>query len=152
MIELTIPGRPLGKQRHRSRVINLKSGGSFLHEYTPEQTVNYELYVKILFTEKYPDFKPFAPKVPLHCDFKMYIPYTNDARKNNWVWAPNKPDEDNSKKIVYDALNHIAYADDSQIVSSTFEKRFSEQPRVELKLRLRSEQDRLDLEGSLWWR
>ena len=134
MIELTIPGRPLGKQRHRSRIINLKSGGSFIHEYTPEQTVNYEDFVKILFIEKYPAFKPYPPKLPLYCEFDMFVPYTVEARKNQWVWAAVKPDEDNSKKIVYDALNHVAYADDSQIVKCTFQKQFSDQPRIELKL------------------
>ena len=45
-----------------------------------------------------------------------------------------KPDIDNVVKVYADALNHLAYHDDSQVVSITCEKYYSEEPRVEVIL------------------
>ena len=41
---------------------------------------------------------------------------------------------DNVVKVYADALNHLAYHDDSQVVSITCEKYYSEEPRVEVIL------------------
>jgi Holliday junction resolvase RusA-like endonuclease len=43
-----------------------------------------------------------------------------------------KPDIDNIEKIIFDALNGIAYNDDSQIVSCWADKFYSTVPRVEV--------------------
>ena len=43
-----------------------------------------------------------------------------------------RPDADNIAKIVLDALNGIAYKDDSQIVDLSVPKRYSDKPRVEI--------------------
>lgn len=45
-----------------------------------------------------------------------------------------KPDIDNITKCVLDALNGIAYHDDSQIVRLTVEKFYAQQPRVEVDI------------------
>ena len=45
-----------------------------------------------------------------------------------------KPDIDNVVKVYADALNGIAYHDDTQIVSLVCEKYYSDQPRVEVKI------------------
>lgn len=45
-----------------------------------------------------------------------------------------KPDADNIAKIILDALNKIAYRDDSQITQLTVIKRYSEQPHVRVTL------------------
>ena len=45
-----------------------------------------------------------------------------------------RPDWDNVGKIVTDALNGVAYDDDSQIVSASVEKYYSEEPRTEIKI------------------
>jgi Holliday junction resolvase RusA-like endonuclease len=45
-----------------------------------------------------------------------------------------KPDWDNVGKIISDALNGLAYDDDSQIVSATVEKFYSDNPRVEIEI------------------
>jgi Holliday junction resolvase RusA-like endonuclease len=45
-----------------------------------------------------------------------------------------KPDADNIAKIILDALNKIAYKDDSQITQLTVIKRYSEQPYVRVTL------------------
>jgi Holliday junction resolvase RusA-like endonuclease len=45
-----------------------------------------------------------------------------------------KPDCDNIAKAVLDALNGIAYYDDSQVVTVTVEKLYSDTPRVEVEI------------------
>ena len=45
-----------------------------------------------------------------------------------------KPDADNIMKAVADALNGIAYKDDSQIVNVTIAKWYSDTPRVEVAI------------------
>jgi len=45
-----------------------------------------------------------------------------------------KPDLDNIMKVVCDALNQIAYRDDSQIVSAYLAKMYSDTPRVEVEI------------------
>jgi len=45
-----------------------------------------------------------------------------------------KPDLDNVMKVVCDALNQIAYRDDSQIVAASLVKMYSNTPRVEVEI------------------
>ena len=45
-----------------------------------------------------------------------------------------KPDIDNMAKTVLDALNGLAYVDDSQIYSLTLYKTYSERPGIYLKI------------------
>lgn len=45
-----------------------------------------------------------------------------------------KPDWDNIGKIICDALNGIAYADDSQIVLGQMVKKYSDNPRTDVRL------------------
>ena len=46
-----------------------------------------------------------------------------------------KPDMDNVVKMIADALNQVAYKDDTQIVDCQVRKFFSEEPRVEVIIR-----------------
>ena len=48
------------------------------------------------------------------------------------VQHTGKPDADNVLKIVGDALNGIVWADDSQIVSASINKRYGVQPALVL--------------------
>ena len=45
-----------------------------------------------------------------------------------------KPDWDNIGKIVSDALNGIAYRDDSQVVDSRVRKIYSNEPRTVIRI------------------
>lgn len=54
---------------------------------------------------------------------------------NNVIRPTKKPDMDNIVKIIADPLNGIAYHDDSQIVNCSIKKFFSDQPRVEVKIK-----------------
>ena len=130
MIKLTIPGPPCAKQR--PRVYGR-------HAVTPEKTVNYETLVKQLYIVEYHGKQLEGP---LQMTVKTYfeIPKSASARKaadmqNRAIRPTKKPDWDNLGKIISDALNGLAYHDDSQIVTATVEKWYSLEPRVEVEIR-----------------
>ena len=45
-----------------------------------------------------------------------------------------KPDVDNITKVILDALNGVAYLDDSGVIAVTVEKEYGEAARVEVEL------------------
>ena len=67
LVELTILGEPFGKQR--PRVIARGKGAS--RAFTPQKTVNYENYIKLLYRQKYKNFK-FEDKVPLYVQIAAF--------------------------------------------------------------------------------
>lgn len=113
MVVFTVPGKPQGKARARTT----KTG----HTYTPEKTVMYEKVVKQCFMESQPrqtwfDGEPLA--VNIYARFS--IPKSKTKREKlrmmqGYVMPTVKPDADNIAKIICDALNGVAYYDDTQI-------------------------------------
>ena len=129
MIILTIPGEPVAKGRPRM----MKSGIAF----TPTKTRNYETLVKELYIIENRD-KPML-EGQLSASINAHFTIPKSASKKNrekmleWEIRPTKrPDLDNIAKAVLDALNGLAYQDDSQIVSLTVNKFYSEVPGVEI--------------------
>ena len=130
MIKLTIPGEPCAKQRPR-----LGKG----YTYTPQKTVNYETLVRELYI-----LQNFRQKLDgeLVMTVRAYFTIPKSASKKKAadmvagrIRPTKRPDWDNVGKIISDALNGLAYHDDSQIVSATVEKWYSTEPRVEVELR-----------------
>lgn len=128
MIQLVIPGEPMGKARPRMT----RTG----FVYTPKKTVNYEILIKELFIIKYPDFQPLEGPVRMSLSAWLKIPKTSkkkvEAMESGEIRPTKKPDMSNILKSVEDALNNLAYHDDKQIVELEIEKRYSTRPRIEL--------------------
>lgn len=129
MIKLTIPGEPVAKGRPR-----VTRYGT----YTPEKTKNYETLVKELY---FVEHGQTLIEGELSIDIKAYfrIPKSASKKRKRLMASGDmrpvkRPDWDNVGKIVTDALNGVAYDDDSQIVSATVEKYYSEEPRTEIKI------------------
>ena len=68
-------------------------------------------------------------RVPRSASFKKQIDLIENHRPTK------RPDTDNFYKVIADALNGIAYYDDSQIVSTYITKFWSSDPRVEITIR-----------------
>lgn len=134
--EFTIPGKPTGKGRPRFT----KNG----HAFTPEATANYENLVKVCFYEQNradEPIKPIAPKTPIVAMITAYYPIPQSTSKKQrdrmaaaLVFPTVKPDTDNIAKCILDALNGIAYYDDAQIMLLIVWKRYSDEPRVSVKI------------------
>lgn len=127
-IHLEIPGKPMGKQRPK-----FWNG----HAATPTKTVNYETLVKELYITN----KLSMLEGAIMADIDIYydIPKSTSKKKKelmlkNEILPCKKPDIDNILKIIFDALNGIAYKDDSQIIQVRCAKLYSENPRVIVEL------------------
>lgn len=130
IIELTIPGEPQGKQRHK---------WSPRGTYSPKKTVNYETYIKELFAVKYPDFIPVESVLEIVLIAWLMIPSSASKVKKILMQAmelrPGKrPDVDNLIKVVMDALEKLAYKNDAQIVTAKIDKFYSVRPRLDIQI------------------
>ncbi len=124
----TVPGEPQGKARART------CGG---HTYTPEKTVLYENLIKTEYARQCGNLKfatlsdGTAQPVAVRIEAVYGIPKSYSKKKReralNGELAPTKkPDADNIAKVVCDALNGVAYVDDTQVIDLRVFKRFGE--------------------------
>jgi len=127
---LTIPGEPVAKGRPK-----FFNG----HATTPTKTLNYETLVKELYWAK------FAGNPMLQGQIKMTVraywtpPKNVSKRKRqamiDGIDRPTKrPDADNIAKAIADALNGMAYVDDSAIVDLRVLKYWGELAKVDIEI------------------
>jgi len=124
---LTIPMEPVAKGRPR-----LGRG----HTYTPQKTVDAEEFIQTVFLEKYPRSSPLLgvnTAIHLEVVFHKTFPKSMSKSARKTAWATSRPDLDNYIKLLTDALNGLAWGDDSQIVSMYIAKKYADAPLIELK-------------------
>lgn len=136
MIQFTVYGTPVGKQRPKFSTFN-----GHATAYTPQKTVNYENLVKLSYQQQCNN-KPYEKDVPLKAEIAAYFPIPKSTSKkkreamlNGEIYHTKKPDADNITKCILDALNGIAYYDDSQVVYIRCKKNYSDEPRAEIIIR-----------------
>ena len=128
-VSFTIPGTPIAKGRPK-----FASRGKYVQAYTPEKTLNYENLVKV----SYPGGKlSGAIEATIYLFFP--IPKSTSKKKaedmrNLRTLHTKKPDADNCIKAILDALNNIAYDDDSQIAMVRAYKFYSDEPKADVVL------------------
>jgi Holliday junction resolvase RusA-like endonuclease len=130
-ITFTVLGEPVGKARQRVTRFGT---------YTPEATVLYENLIKTEYRrqcgdQRFPDDQPLMLSVSAY----YQIPASASGKKHGLmlegkIRPMKKPDWDNVGKVVSDALNKLAYRDDTQIVECHITKQYAERPRVIVKL------------------
>ena len=131
-VRFEIPGPPVAKGRPRFR-----AAGGKVRTYTPEKTAEYENLVKLSYMEQV-NIKLTGQ---IAATIYAYFPIPkSESRKRHKLMADGeithtkRPDADNIAKTVLDALNGIAFDDDSQIWRLIVYKRYSEEPRVNVVL------------------
>ena len=102
--------------------------------YTPKKTTVYEKAVR----DGYAGFK-FKGAIMLSVVFGMPIPKSTTKKMRQMmldriVFPAKKPDTDNLLKAVCDALNGVAFDDDSQIVIMRGSKVYAAEPFVTIKI------------------
>ena len=127
-------GEPCGKGRPR-----------FTREgtpYTPSKTLSFEKLIQTEYMIQVRE-KPFPRGICLKIVIDAYMSYPRNIVKwkiplifQNLIRPTKKPDWDNIGKIVADALNGVAYHDDSQIVTGIVNKYYSNEPRTEIEITL----------------
>ncbi len=120
MISFIVQGIPVAKGRPKFVV-----RGRYASAYTPKKT-----------REAEDDFRKqcrhAAPEEPLEGPLKISIVFHMKKPKvmKGFSHHIKRPDVDNLLKLVLDSMNGVFYKDDSQIVSITAGKYYSEDPRT----------------------
>ena len=136
-ISITVPGKPIAKQR--AKTVRNKYTGQIM-SFTPKETINYANLIKQIYVNKYERYK-LEGAIRQVINAYYLIPKSTSKKKRELMaegrLRPTKrPDYDNIEKTFSDALESIAFDNDNQIVSSRFDKWYSEYPRVEIKLEI----------------
>jgi len=117
LLQFFVPGKVNGAQRHRARI-----QGGRVHTHRSESDRTNGQAVRDCFVQSYPDFSLWEGPVAVLIEARVMPPKSAWPGKDCMV----KPDWDNIGKLVCDALNRVAYRDDSQIDSGTVRKRYCE--------------------------
>lgn len=148
-IKLTVDGEPFGKQRPKVSVLG---NSKFAHAYTPKETINYESKVVQAFKKEWcceDQTFPFEPGEEIYATIvasfslqkqhycKKGINAKGIEKLEGKINPIKAPDCDNIAKVCLDALNGIAYKDDSQITCLLVMKKYAEKPKVEIYLESR---------------
>ncbi len=134
-VKFEVLGTPVGKSRPKFSTVN-----GHAVAYTPAKTANYETLVRLSYQQKYAGCI-FEKNVPLMADITALFPIPKSASKklqekmlSGAVRPTKKPDCDNIIKAVLDALNGVAYYDDSQVVKICIRKRYDTNPRTIIEI------------------
>lgn len=133
-LRFTVPGEPQGKGRPRA-----SSRGGIVRMYTPSKTKDGEAAVRSAALEAMAGRKPIEGPVSVSIQIRHAIrkSWTKGKRQDallNKIVPTIKSDLDNILKLYFDALNGVAWIDDVQVVNVIASKRFSEEPRVDVRI------------------
>lgn len=133
IVEFTIPGPCVGKGRPK---FTRRPG--FVQTYTPKRTKDYEKQVVIAYN-KVARGKKLSGPVKAEISAIYEPPKSVSKKVRNQMLSgelpyTKKPDADNAVKSVLDALNTIAYDDDSSINELYFNKQYGEEAMTKVRL------------------
>ena len=102
--------------------------------------------MRLAYSEAYPDRIPSENPVALSVDAYFSIPKSWSKKKKAlaadcMIWKTSRPDLDNIVKSVSDGLNEVAWKDDAQIYMLQAWKGFSENPRTEVEIDFKEEEE-----------
>lgn len=133
MREFKIPGKAQAKQRPRM-------GRSGI-VYTPKETLVYENYVKMCYSDYAKQFGwlPYENQVRAEIEVLVAVPKSDSKTKKKakiegTIRPTVKPDCDNLAKSILDSLNGLAYQDDKQVVELSIKKYYAENAEVRVRL------------------
>lgn len=127
-----VTGEIVGKARPRMNTYTGKA-------YTPTKTKNYEYLVKQSFLLKYPNAEVLEGRASVSILALFQVPKSTSKKNsekmlNKQISPTKKPDIDNIAKIVLDALNKLAYKDDTQVVDLNIAKAYADRECLIIKI------------------
>ena len=135
-ITFTVPGKPQGKARPRV----VRQGG-FSRSFTPEKTVLYENWIRTCYQRAAGDYR-FPDDAPLELSVTAVFPVPQSYSRrrkagclSGFIRPTGKPDCDNIAKSVADALNGVAYRDDSRVCKLLVVKKYGEAEGLQVTVR-----------------
>lgn len=133
VITFTVPGEPVGKGRPRF----VRATG---RTYTPEKTANFETLVRLEYHNQCGDHRfPDDAQLGMRVEAFFSIPKSKPKKMQKdmelgVVRHTHKPDTDNVLKAVADALNQVAYRDDSAVSYVEVSKKYSRNPETRVTI------------------
>ena len=124
-----IDGQPKGKGRPRFR----KNGPT----YTPGETLTYENLIAWEYKQAGGKLLNRNVFISINAFYKIPKSITKKKREmieKGIVRPTKKPDIDNVIKVVLDALNGVAFRDDTQVISVNAMKHYSDDPCVMVEI------------------
>lgn len=138
---------PVGKARHRSVI----GADGKPHSYSDKRMVAAEAEVRAAFRRAYPRHAAHEGPVEISV-VASYVPAPSWAKWKRaaaiaGMWrCVVKPDWDNVGKLVTDALNKVAYVDDSQVFDARVFKQYDDSARLLVRIRLFDQPTRKDMD------
>ena len=138
---LTITIEPSPKERPRATVV-----GGHARIYTPKTTEAYEKKIRDAWIRQNGD-TPMDGQLLAKIYYGFRIPKSTPKKNipamlQKIIRPTVKPDLDNLDKAVMDALNKVAYKDDSQIVAKVSKKHYAEVPNIRIVIAQYGEEEK----------
>ena len=133
----TIPGRPQAWARARSTVRPGKDGKLKPFFFKSSKIVSHEAKVSSYYLESGGQLNAGPVQVTIWAYFPRPKRLMRRADPDGAMYMPGRPDSDNLIKQIGDALNGVAWVDDSLIVDAYVRKRYHEKagaPRTEVEI------------------
>ena len=133
-MKFDIPGPPVGKERPRT-VIG-KDG--FSHTYTPQKSTNWGAVIQGFAIQA--GARKHYTEDPVAVDIIIERAITKSWSKKRkqaaleFGYASSKPDVDNVSKAILDALNGIAWKDDTQVAKLSVTRFHSERDNTSVEI------------------
>ena len=132
-ITFEVPGEPRGKGRPRFT----RDG----HPYTDSETRAYEQKIVAYYRQQLGAFR-WPDSAFISVEVTAHYPVPKGATKAalagmqaGRILPSRKPDIDNVLKVILDALNGVAYKDDSRVVSISGRKIYSTTPKIVIEMK-----------------
>lgn len=139
-MKFIVEGKPQGKARART-FYNRQRGK--MQSMTPQNTVDYENLVRWSYKAAggtYYDKTPLNVSVRAIYDIPAsYSKKKREAAARGEIKPSVKPDVDNIAKAILDALNGVAYYDDSGVIELKVSKEYGDSARVEVEIEILGE-------------
>lgn len=129
-LTIWVPGIPVPKERARKG----KDRKGKAIWYTPTPTKDYESFVQAracIAKQEQGFYQAARFKHPVHMQMTFFLPvpatwpkWKQEAASDGRICPTSKPDIDNLAKCIMDALNMVAYKDDSIVVSKDTSKHY----------------------------
>jgi Holliday junction resolvase RusA-like endonuclease len=127
MLEFTIPIKPQGKARHRTRVVMIGRKPVAM-QYAEQKAKAYEQAIRDAVIAQYRG-DPFDG--PLIVSIYAWF---RKPKSSRLVYPTVKPDADNIAKAVLDSLNGILWHDDKQVCHLYVHKVYADLDAIELEV------------------
>ena len=135
-LNFVVDGEPVAQGRPRFTRI-----GGFVRAYDPKKSKDYKKQIATAAVAAMAESKTTITGKPLSAEIYIFVGIPKSKSKKFKAAAADgdvlptvRPDVDNLAKIVLDALNGIVYEDDKQVITLFINKKYSEYPRIEVKL------------------